>query len=98
MTNKDYIKFFDGCLQHKMTIKKYIPVQEYLFRIIAFINTKPLIKNNEDVKVEYCKTILAAFTEIMKNNGFQYLDEYIDFLESQVKEDEEEEELKKKKR
>ena len=82
MSNKEYIKFFDACLEHKMTIKKYIPVQEYLFRIINFINTKPLIKNNEGVKVEFCKTILAAFTIIMKEKNYRYLDEYINFLES----------------
>jgi hypothetical protein len=82
MSNKEYIKFFNACLEHKMTIKKYIPVQEYLFRIMAFINTKPLIKNNEEVKVEFCKTILGAFTIIMNRKNFNYLDEYINFLET----------------
>ena len=73
MSNKEYIKFFNACLEHKMTIKKYIPVQEYLFRIMAFINTKPLIKNNEEIKVEFCKTILGAFTIIMNRKNFDYL-------------------------
>lgn len=76
-----YIRFFNECLNHNMILKKYVPVQDYIFKIISFINKQKLINNNE-IKIEFSKTILDTFTEIMERNGLEYLDEYIDFLEA----------------
>ena len=45
MTNNDYVKFFNECLNHNMTIKKYIPVQDKIFKIIDFYGMKFAYRN-----------------------------------------------------
>ena len=81
MINKDYLRFFNECLNHNMTIKKYVPVQDKIFKIIDFCSTKVDLKSTQDYKkVKFAKAILKTFSKILDKNRYENLDEYIDFL------------------
>ena len=79
MSNEEYLKFYNECLKHHMTIKKYIPVQEYLFNAITYY--EKLRRNNPSMyKIDRSKDILRCFSVIMKYREYDNLNEYINFL------------------
>ena len=81
MTNNDYVMFFNECLNHNMTIKKYIPVQDKIFKIIDFYGMKFAYRNTSyQNKMHFAKGLLKTFNKILKENKYEDLDEYIDFL------------------
>ena len=81
MTDMDYINFFNDCLNHNMTIKKYIPIKEYIFKIFDYFKSKDNFNRiDDDSKREFSYNMLKLFDRIIDENKNEDLDEYIDFL------------------
>ena len=85
MGDNDYLTFFDECLKHNMTIEKYMPVKDQIFKIFDHFyrinGFEELDKNNGRlVNPPWIKDFLKLFDRIMKENKLDHLDEYIDFI------------------
>ena len=88
MSNKQYMDFFDACLNNQMIIKKYEPVKEYLFRIIRFYSTDAAFKygsfsSDKTIcysKVCFVQNLLSLFTDIMKEKKYQDLHDILTLL------------------
>lgn len=80
MNNQDFITFIDECLNHNMTIKKYIPVQESIYKIVEYANTSKGYPMSYINKRIMGKDILGLFKNIVNEKKYDNLDEIVDFV------------------
>ncbi len=87
MTNKDYYNFYQECLNNNCTIKKYLPVKDYIFKIVNYFENSGVFEwgyydeNGISIgRVSFIKNVLGVFSKIMEENRYKDLDLYIDFL------------------
>ena len=74
MTDLDYRKIYCECYNKCLTYEKYLPVKDYLYKIMANF------KEAMSYELDFTRDILHVFDLIMQENKFDNLDSYIDFL------------------
>ena len=88
MKNTEYHECFNNCIENNtMTIKKYIPVTNYLIKIFTHYKNSGVFDyswyNDKGIdlqELDLIKRVLKLFSRIMKDKKYEQLDEYIDFL------------------
>ena len=81
MFNAYYDNFYQGCLNDKITIKKYIPIEKYLIKLVNY--TENLSKYHimsKDYKTVFTMSLLSLSNIIIGDDNHLKLDEYIDYL------------------
>ena len=74
MTDLDYRKIYCECYNKCLTYEKYLPVKDYLYKIIGSF------KEAMSYELDFTRDILHVFDLIMQENKYDNLDSYIDFL------------------
>ena len=87
MKNVDYHNFYQECLTDNCTIKKYLPVKDYIIKIFKHYEATGQYEYgwyDKDgyslCRISFTRDILSLFSKIMKTNAYENLDLYIDFM------------------
>lgn len=86
MSDREYMTFFHECLEHhNITNDKYLPVKDYLFKIIDYFYYKGGFEDTSKgewdlVYPDWVSDLLTVFDKIMEENKYDHLDEYINFI------------------
>ena len=76
MSKYYYKEIYCECLNRKLTIEKYLPVKDYLYKIMEFYSNSE-VNNSID---QFVNDVLSVFDKIINENAFDKLDNYIDYL------------------
>ena len=74
MTDLDYRKMYCECFNKCLTYEKYLPVKDYLYKIIGSF------KEAMSYELDFMRDVIHIFDLIMKENKYDNLNSYIDFL------------------
>jgi len=81
MFNAYYDNFYQGCLNDKITIKKYIPIKKYLIKLVNYTeNLSKYHTMSKDYKTVFTMSLLSLSNIIIGDDNHLKLDEYIDYL------------------
>lgn len=81
MERTEYLRFYNECMNHNMIIERFIPVEDYIFKIFNhYKNTWTFFDADDDRKIGYSEELIKLFDRIMNENKYENLDEYINLL------------------
>lgn len=79
MKYSDYLTVYREGIKHNMILKKYIPIQESLFKIFEHLDNKKDFYYKTDIVV-FVKDLLSLISRAMKEKKIDEIKEILDFM------------------
>ena len=79
-----YEKIYNDCINKCLSIPKYEPVKEYLYRIIDYYTNQGIFNNSiaipKTIPASFTKQLIDTFDILISHNAIDNLDEIITFI------------------